>query len=259
MASSITQDCPPGKLHEPCTCNYGHIYCAVKDDIDLVKVFQTLEKNLTKEEKHFKEINLSNSFITELKENTFSDITFDEIRIQRCYNLKTIHKNAFTTTDQVTIRLYIYDNYLLFFEAVNKFTKIISCTLSYNNITEIPSYAFKNRQDQLKTIAIYDESIKRIGENIFSNLKNLDAINLIQTSIDFISENTFEFNEESNRTLFVFLSGNKFLNSSGLSEHSLTKFKRPTTIYFQQYKNNTNFSYFDENYLGTECYRINFF
>ena len=246
---SMTSYCPPAKLLEPCTCNSGCIYCVGNEDIDLVKIFQTLENNLTKNEKHFNEFYLSNTFITELKENTFSDITFDNIHIHRCLNLKSIHKNAFTTTDQVINALYIEENPLLsspnnsIFEAVNKFTQLVTWSLSGNNITEIPSNAFKNRQGQMKIITMYGQSIRKIGENVFSNFKNLERIHLIHTSIDFIPENAFEFKEESNQSLVLYISDNKFLNCSGFSEHSLTKFKRPTYIFLVH---NTNFLYFDE-------------
>ena len=50
------------------------------------------------------------------------------------------------------------------------------------------------------------------------------------TSIDLIPENAFKFNEESNQTLFVDLTKNKFLNSTVFSVNSLTKFKRSARI-----------------------------
>ena len=53
---------------------------------------------------------MNNTFITELKENTFSDITFGYIEIEYCSKLKTIHRNAFDTTDQVTTDLSIGEN-----------------------------------------------------------------------------------------------------------------------------------------------------
>ena len=66
-------------------------------------MFQKLGNNLNKSQKHFKGFGLiQNDFITELKENTFSDITFDAIVFNICGNLKTIHRNAFTTTNLIT-------------------------------------------------------------------------------------------------------------------------------------------------------------
>ena len=75
---------------------------------------------------------LNNTFITELKENTFSDITFNVIDIEYCSKLKTIHKNAFNHTDQVTTELNINFNPVLIsnentsiFEIANKFVHAI--------------------------------------------------------------------------------------------------------------------------------------
>src|ERR1700761_6774086 len=107
MTSSV---CPDSNLLKPCSCIDDSINCGGNGDIDLVKVFQTLEKNLTKIEKHFKKFVFYNTFITELKENTFSDITFDMIQIIGCDNLKTIHKNTFNTTDSVTTHINIEFN-----------------------------------------------------------------------------------------------------------------------------------------------------
>ena len=249
--------CPDSSLLKPCSCNKDMIICGNRfQALDLVQIFQKLGKQLPKTGKHFNEFHLTNSLITELKENTFSDITFDTIRLHECPKLKTIHKNAFTTTDQITSWLNILDNPVLsspdnsIFEAINKFANLSECYISDTNITEIPSNAFKNKQDQMKIISFSGKSIKKIGENVFSNFKNIERIDLIRTSIDFIPENTFESKEESNQTLIIFLFGNRLLNSSGLSEHSLTKFKRPTWIYLREmyvaHNWNNHFKYFDE-------------
>ena len=88
-------------------------YCGGNEDLDLIVIFQTLGKQLPKTGKHFNEFYLNNTLITGLKENTFSDITFDFIDIYHCYSLSTIHRNAFTTTDFVTKEVYIENNLLL--------------------------------------------------------------------------------------------------------------------------------------------------
>ena len=100
-------DCPDSNLLKPCSCRLSVIECGGKQDIDLVKIFQTLEKNLTKTGKHFNEFYLNNTFISELKENTFSYITFDYIEIEYCSKLKNLHRNAFNTSGQVTNTLVI--------------------------------------------------------------------------------------------------------------------------------------------------------
>ena len=62
--------CPDSSLIKPRICYNDNIECRNNEDIDLIKLFQTLERNLTKTEKHFNKFYLENLFITELKENT---------------------------------------------------------------------------------------------------------------------------------------------------------------------------------------------
>ena len=228
--------CPDSNLLKPCNCFDDYINCGGNEDIDLVKIFETLGKKLPKTGKHFHNFYLNNTFITELKENTFSDITFTEIFIKGCSKLKTIHKNAFNTTDQVTTELHFDLNPALtspdntIFEVLNKFARAEFITMNDNNITEIPTKAFKNKQDHLTYLYIKGKSIQKLGNNAFSGLKGLFFLSLESTSIELIPENAFEFNEESNKTLLVDLTKCKFLNSTGFSVNSLIKFKRPAEI-----------------------------
>ena len=119
--------CPSPELLKPCVCEDNGIICGGHSDIDLVNIFQTLEMNLNESEKQYKSFSLSNTFITELKENTFKDITFDEISIYQCRNLSKIHINAFDATDWVTKKLIIQSNPALsstdnsIFEVFSKF------------------------------------------------------------------------------------------------------------------------------------------
>ena len=154
---------PDSSLIEPCICDRGQLTCYDNDDLDLVKIFQTMGKHLNKSEKHFKDFWIKNKFITELKENTFSDITFDSIYIQSCSKLKTIHLNAFNTTDSVTTEIFIRSNPLLtspensIFQVLSKFVRARVIDLSYNNITEIPSNAFQDivgEEDQLNYLLL---------------------------------------------------------------------------------------------------------
>ena len=66
------------------------IYCGGKTDIDLKAIFHNFSEQLSYNEKHFKAFYLSNTFIKVLEKNTFNGITFDEIDIRNCNNLKNI-------------------------------------------------------------------------------------------------------------------------------------------------------------------------
>ena len=113
------------------------------------------------------------------------------------------------------------------------------------NITEIPSNAFNNSQDNLNYLFLIGESFKKLGSNAFSNLKSLIHLDIIDTSIDFIPENAFEFNEESNQSQVLTLASDQLLNSSSFAEKSLTKFKRPTTLLFTII-GNASYQYLDQ-------------
>ena len=121
----------------------------------------------------------------------------------------------------------------LIFETLSKFVLAKSISFYDNNITKIPSNAFQNivgKQDQLETLVLGDGSLRKLGNNAFSQLKNLTNLYITDTSIDFIPEYAFEFNEVSDKRLIIHLYGNKFLNSSGFAENSLTKLKRPPQL-----------------------------
>ena len=235
----------------PCVCNDVEIRCGGNENIDLSNIFGKLSKLSAKSGKHFKFFYLNNTFITELKENTFSDITFGEITINDCSSLRSIHKNAFNTTDQVTTEIRIESNPKLsspdnsIFDALSRFVHAHFVLLADNNVSEIPSNAFHNEQDQLKVLLLIGKSIKKLGNNAFSLLKGLTSLTLESTSIDFIPENAFEFNEVSNESLTIERTHNKHLNITGFSMHSLTKLKRPTYISID-IPNNSSFQYLDQ-------------
>ena len=219
----------------------------------MVNIFQTLKKNLTKSEKHFKSFRLNNTFITELKENTFKDITFEEITIIRCNNLSKIHLNAFSKTYSVTKILSISLNSKLsstensIFEVISEFVYLEDLQIEGNNITEIPSNAFQRigvYQDNFQTLVFSGESIKKIGSRAFHSLRRLNYLHIYDTSIDYIPEYAFEFEEESNQRITLRLGNNKFLNSSSFHQDSLSHFKRPVYIDLGSVVN--HFEYLDE-------------
>ena len=78
-----------------------------------------------------------------------------------------------------------------------------------------------------------ESSLTRLGNNVFSGFKNLELIEIHMTSIDYISENAFEFYQDSNQRLTLYLWRNSFFRNNEFAENSLTKFRRPTTIRIQ--------------------------
>ena len=246
--------CPAPELIKPCVCeDNGAIKCGGHSDIDLVNIFQTLEKNLTKSEKLFNSFHLSNTFINEIKENTFKDITFYEITIENCNNLSKIHINSFNETNLVTKTLNIHSNPKLsssnnsIFEVISKFCNLESLYFYYNKITEIPINAFQKietYQDKLTFIRIGGKSINKIGSRPFFSLKGLKYLHLYNTTIDYIPEHAFEFEEESNQTMTVRFITNNLLNGSSFHQDSLTHFKRP--VFIDLGWNGNHFEYLEE-------------
>ena len=70
MFDMTSGDCPDSNLLKPYSCETNGdvnefrdlISCGGNEDIDLVQIFQTLSKNLPKDEKHFFEFFLNNTF-----------------------------------------------------------------------------------------------------------------------------------------------------------------------------------------------------
>ena len=228
--------CPSPDLIKPCVCDENGIICGGHSDIDLVNIFQTLEKNLTKSKRHFKTFRLNNTLNKVLKENTFKDITFDKIVIENCNQLVSIDKDAFFETNKITQILLIRNNERLssndnsIFKAISKFISLEHLSLEYNDIEEIPDYAFKSEigyQDNLSFINLRGKSLKKIGVKAFSSLRNLKKLIISETSIQFFPDYIFEFNEISDVELDIFLDT---LNKTYYSQFTFSDINRVTAI-----------------------------
>ena len=233
--------CPKHDLIKPCFCIDDHFRCGGNTTIDLIKIFESLENNLSESEKHLKSFTLKNTAINELRENTFKDILFDQISLESCKNLTSIHENAFNGTDSVTKMISIeYCPLLTFpkgsvFDILCKFLKIESILLLNNKmIIEIPSNAFHSSRgdlDHLTEIQIYGP-LTKIGSNAFSTLKNVRYIGFEHAAFNIIPDYAFAFDQSSNDTLIIDLTINPMINSSVFSEKSLLNMKRVTKLKF---------------------------
>ena len=162
MSSGIWCECPENDLILPCLClsvddlfpDNKAIRCYnLNDDNQLPQIMDNLN-NSSSAPKHYKRLDLFNTGIQELKENTLKGITFDEIHIMRCENLTTIHENAFILTENVTKVINLSNNPKLTFEnssifnLLKKFINVELIVLNDNEdendpmIIEIPTNAF---------------------------------------------------------------------------------------------------------------------
>ena len=99
--------CPFTSIH-PCVCEKDlFITCGGNTSIDLVQIFDRMDKSLGKTERHFYSFILNNTAITEIKANTTKGITFERIYIKHCSNLTKIDVDAFSETALVTTDLEI--------------------------------------------------------------------------------------------------------------------------------------------------------
>jgi len=76
---TIYSICPNPELLNPCKCINNQISCGGDQHINLKHMFKRLSQQLDDQNKHFNRFFLNNTAISELEENTFYEITFDNI------------------------------------------------------------------------------------------------------------------------------------------------------------------------------------
>jgi hypothetical protein len=224
----------------PCKCDENGIKCGGNNALNLKHVFENINQNLGENDKHFKQFYLNNTVITEIEENTFFEVTFDEIVIEKAANLTSINSHAFTSTNMVTKRFRLseapivnsppnYDVFLL----SSSFINLETLTFAGTQISEIPSYAFRpinGIQSKLTDIVFGFSKIEKIGNYSFYDLKNLISLSIYNNPLKLISMNSFNFRNVSNQTLVIYLYGNA-LNGSSFAINSLSNIKRPTELH----------------------------
>jgi hypothetical protein len=235
----------------PCRCNATGIYCGGNEKLNLKHIFEYMNQVLPDNEKHFNKFYLNNTAITELEENTFYEITFDEIIIFNSTKLSLINTHAFTTTSLVTKTFQSRltplinspPNYNIFY-ALTLILNIESIVIQQSNITEIPSYAFKpviGPQNKLNLLWIDNGVVQKIGNYPFFSLNHLNELSVDANNLDFIPKDAFHFEKESNEDLVLMMVANN-LNDSSFEIGSFDNLRKPTLLYLD----NTLMTYLDE-------------
>ncbi len=254
--------CPDPELLNPCKCeNNDYISCAGNQVLNLKHVFETIDQK-SNINKQFKRFTLSNTAITELEENTFYGITFDEIYIYNATNLKLINTHAFNGTESVT-KIFNINCYVGFceenlstplinsppnydiFQALSSMKNLEVLYLFNTNISEIPSNAFRpinGIQNKLYLICFDYSPIEKIGNNPFYDLNNLTYLSFKFSLIDSIPKNAFNLRNDSIFTLSLMLQFSN-LNGSSFENGSLNNLKRPTDL---ELGGNTRLTYLDQ-------------
>lgn len=136
-------------------------------------IFQSLSKSLWGEEKHFHEFILSNTAITQLRENVFENITFERIQLF-ADSLKYINTNAFEGTNSY-VKGFETNCPLLrnnppesdFFAVLSSMNNLGFIPMNNADITEIPSNAFNGSQQHSATIKFQKWNLKKVGDKVF--------------------------------------------------------------------------------------------
>ncbi len=237
--------CPSPEVLYPCKCANvtdgdgagDAVTCGGTDALNLKHVFENIDQSLGENEKHFKQFYLNNTAITEIEENTFFEVTFDEIIIFNTTNLKSINSHAFTSTNLVTKEFILTNapivnsppNYDVFL-VLSSFINLELLVFSVTQISEIPSYAFRpiiGIQSKLSFIEFYNNKIEKIGNYSFYYLKNLSSLSFHSKSLKLTSMNSFHFKNVSNQTLRLSFGE---INGSSFAINSLSNINRPTEL-----------------------------
>ena len=167
--------------------------------------------------------------ITEIKDNTFKDVTFESIRMD-CSKLTKIAKNAYNGTSGLIKVFGLSDcefvpslNWTNIFEVINKFPNLENLELYNVNITGTDLQKFKPvNPDKLSLVLIQDNiSFKDIKSNTFKlSNSNLGAIHISNTALNYIADYAFVTGNNS-KYLNIDLSNNQLLNGSSFANNSL--------------------------------------
>jgi hypothetical protein len=221
--------CPSNDVSSYCECGNNEIKCSGFKAFNLSTIFSSMSKSLQPEQKHFEIFWLKNHGITELEDNVFNGIRFNNIKIDEAMNLTKISANAFNGTADDIVEFDLNGKNQLgkdgkvkeLFDVLSSLPNLRKLQLSIETINKIPENAFKNKQINLTYIYFdysKDEkshgSIKTIGNNAFFNLNNLQRLDFGYQSIDFIPKNAFDFELASNKTLSIELHDNNLNDTS---------------------------------------------
>ncbi len=227
-------------------------------------IFEAIDEKLKSNEKHFKRFYFNNTAITELEENTFYEITFEEIYIFNATKLKLINTRAFGATNLVTkiFKVNYINDYSDFpenktalfnsppehdlFLMLSSMVNLEELKISYTNIDAIPSHAFRpsnGNQNNLGSIDFFNNKIKEIGDSPFYYLNNLYHLTFFSNHIASISKTAFNFKNYSNKKMKLILLYNN-LNGTSFEIGSLNNLKRPTELDLEF---NQNLTYLDQN------------
>ena len=210
------------------------------DDQTLDNVIGKMSKTLSNDEKHLQALYLTGTSITELKDNVFHDLVFDEIYVTDNSLLTKVHRHAFNGTAQVTTAIDFISNKALsqsadnsLFDALSELVNVKQVDFAEgNNLTEVPSYAFKpvnSYQNELWQVS-FQGSLERISTRSFFFLNALRVVSFLHTKLEHIPAHAFELERNSSTRLQIDLSQNANLTGDSFHKDAFIGINRPTTV-----------------------------
>ncbi|XP_054158397.1 uncharacterized protein LOC128956707 [Oppia nitens] len=236
----VSSSCPQNEaLVRPCRCEYGIIICHDQTGVRIKEMFAHLSNQLEYINRHIHMVQISGIAITQLPDNVFSDITVNEIVIRDAPKLRTISDTAFKGTKLFTKRLVIHNCPQLqvdtLWTLINKLREVSSMKLcELENLREIPTLAFKEL-NKLRQLLICGPSVRTLHEKAFFKLTSLARLDIVNTGLTRLHDNSFVFEHPSRHMLTIGLFDNRQLTAEGLSAHTFAHMGRPVSLDFSGY------------------------
>jgi hypothetical protein len=213
---------------KPCHCfeTIKQIRCEKTTDSELTKeVLKTIGASISGDWDY---LYISNTKLTAIDKDTFKTATFGKIIIQDNDVLKTIHEEAFKSSDTTEL-LQITSNKVLETSGLFKMAKLFGkglkrVFLDKNNIVLIPDSAFSGDNDHFSNLeGVYldaQQNLENIPTNFIKGVPKLLQVSLANNKIRSIADGAFDLAASSLTKpshLTIFLDGNTPLEEDQLT------------------------------------------
>ncbi|XP_018016768.1 oplophorus-luciferin 2-monooxygenase non-catalytic subunit [Hyalella azteca] len=205
-----TFPCPDAADIAPCICytderDLLHLDCSL---VPTEKYLETIfQQNFPV--KHFQSFDLfDNSHITTLGD-IFNGLTFVEVFVERCVNLREISQYWLADSRDTLVYLSIANTSLTSdafpFISMDSYTRLEALFVPTNDFTFIPPI----HSATIQGVAFESGMISVIEPDTFSNLPNLTYIGLSQNNLTSLAASTFVFSGVDHVLIYIYLYSNQ--------------------------------------------------
>ena len=208
------------------------------------KIFRSTSKHLAPNEKHFKDIDLTVAYSNEtqatLEDDSFADLTFDDVRAQ---GIRKLSNKAFGKAAKTIKYFLCFDSCAIknsppnydVWKSLSTLTNLKSLRVILN-VTEIPLNAFEG--EKLNEISLTSKQNLTIKSGAFENVKKAIEIEIYGTSIKKIENQAFKTNYKFDNKLFIYFTNSK-MNGDSFEKGAFDGAQGPLFITF--HSTNINF------------------